>query len=118
MVNVGPLNPGNPSMNIDQRPRPVRDAAVQLKNWIGVLSTVVAALGASGALMSADQVTAVQGVLTAFLVLVPAVSTVLTAFGIVRRSEPLVTPMQDPRDNDGSRLMVVDRHPGAGGMVR
>lgn len=114
-MNTGPLNSEDV---VPPRPRPILAAATQLKNWISVVSSIVAALGASGALMSAEQVTATQGVLTALLVLIPAVSTVLTAFGIVRRSEPLVTPMQDPRDNDGTRLVAMGDRPSAGGMLR
>lgn len=105
-------------MNENVERRPILQAAIQLKTWIGVVSSVVAALGAAGALMSAEQVSAVQGVLTCVLVLIPAVSTVLTAFGIVRRSEPLVTPMADPRDNDGTPLVAVGGRPASGTVLR
>lgn len=34
------------------------------------------------------------------------VGVALAAFGIVKRAEPQVTPVADPRDNQGNRLVV------------
>lgn len=94
-------------MGINDRPRPVRDAANEIKTWVGIASTLVASLGSAGVLLTADQVSATQGVLAVVPPVAAAVGTLLTAFGIVKRSEPLVTPMADPRDNDGTKLVAM-----------
>lgn len=98
---------GDLVMGIEDRPRPVKAAADQLRNWLGVAAAFITAAGTGGMLLSADQVTALQGVLAGVVPLVSAVGVALTAFGIRRRSEPLVTPMKDPRDNDGTALVPI-----------
>lgn len=86
------------------RPRPIKAAAGTLTRWLGVAGSLVLALVGWGVL-SAVQGDAVSGLLGVIPGVVNAVSTVLTAFGVVRRAEPLVTPMSDPRTDTGSPLM-------------
>lgn len=105
-------------MNIENRPRPIKAAANEIRTWVGLAAALITAAGTGGILLSADQVTALQGVLAALMPIVTAVSVALTAFGIRKRAEPLVTPMKDPRDNDGAALVVLGDRPSAGGVLR
>ena len=107
------------NLNIETRPRPIKTAADELKAWLGFATLVLGgAAGAGVNLLTDDQANALTALLAAVPGIVGAVSVVLTAFGIVRRSEPLVTPMSDPRDNDGSPLVVVGDRPTTGGVLR
>lgn len=106
------------ALDIDTRPRPIKDAADQLRAWIGIVSALITAAGTGGILLSAEKVDALQGVLAAGVPLATAIAVALTAFGIRKRSEPLVTPMQDPRDNDGTPLVAMGDRPTAGGVLR
>lgn len=97
---------------IENRPRPIKKAADQLKAWLGLLGALVSAAGTGGLLLTADQVSAVQGVLAAVPVVAGVVTTLLMAFGVVRRSEPLVTPLEDPmmvQDGRAVRLIPLGR---------
>lgn len=89
----------------NDRPRPIRAAASELSKVLGVAGAFVTALVGWG-VVTATQGDAVTGLLGAIPGAVTAVTTVLTAFGIARRSEPLVTPMSDPRTDSGAPLMV------------
>lgn len=116
-MNVGPINPGDVNMRISNRPRPVKAAADELKTWLGFATLVVGGLGGAGVnLLTDDQANAVTATLAAIPGVVGTVTVLLTAFGIVKRSEPLVTPMEDPRDNDGVQLVALDQR--SGGVVR
>lgn len=117
-MNVGPLEPGDMNMQIEARPRPIKDAAETMRAWVGLAAAFITAAGSGGILLSSDQVTALQGVLAALLPIVSAVSVALTAFGIRKRSEPLVTPMTDPRDNDGTPLVAMGGRTPSGGVLR
>lgn len=105
-------------MNIEDRPRPIKSAADQLKSWLGFAALIVG--GATGAginLLTDEQADALTALLAAVPGVVGMVTVLLTAFGIVKRSEPLVTPMQDPRDNDGTALVAIGERPRSGGML-
>ena len=106
-------------MNIDTRPRPVKAAADELKSWLGFATLIVG--GAAGAginLLTDDQANALTALLAAVPGIVGLVTVLLTAFGIVNRSEPLVTPMEDPRDNDGTKLVAIGDRPSSGSVLR
>lgn len=106
-------------MGINDRPRPIKSAADQLKSWLGFATLIVG--GAAGAginLLTDDQADAVTATLAAVPGVVGTITVLLTAFGIVKRSEPLVTPMEDPRDNDGTQLVAMGDRPTAGGVLR
>lgn len=90
-------------MDIDERPRPVLEAANSVGTWIGTAGSLVTALAGWG-LMTAAQGDAVQSLLGAIPGLITLVTTLLAAFGVVRRSEPLVTPLSDPRNDEGLPL--------------
>lgn len=89
----------------EERPRPIKSAADQLRAWVGLASALVAAAGTGGILLDGDQVSGLQGVLAAVVPLVTATGIALTAFGIVKRSEPLVTPLESPQDREGNALV-------------
>jgi hypothetical protein len=74
------------------RPRPLRRAAA----IIGGLTALISGLVGSG-LITDGQGGALTGLIT-------AVVTLLGAFGIVANAEGKVTPLADPRDNDGNAL--------------
>lgn len=86
------------------RPRPIRDAAAKLSKLLGVAGALVTALVGWG-VVTATQGDAITGLLGAIPGIVTAVTSVLTAFGIVRQAEPLVTPVSDPRTNSGVPLV-------------
>lgn len=91
--------------DIRTRPRPIKAAADELKTWIGFATLVIG--GAAGAginLLTDEQATALTALLSAVPGVVGLVSAVAVAFGVVRRSEPLVTPLEDPRTAHGERL--------------
>jgi hypothetical protein len=90
---------------IEERPRPIHDASAQLVRWLGVAGSVVLGLVGWGVLTAA-QGDAVVGLLGLIPGVVNAIATLLTAIGIRRRSEPLVTPLTDPRNNTGERLVA------------
>ncbi|HSL51995.1 MAG TPA: hypothetical protein VK878_23235 [Candidatus Deferrimicrobiaceae bacterium] len=106
-------------MDTEDRPRPIKAAADELKAWLGFATLVVGgAAGAGVNLLTDDQANALTAILAGVPGVVGALTVMLTAFGIVKRSEPLVTPMRDPRDNDGTRLVAVGERPTAGGVLR
>lgn len=80
-----------------ERPRPLAEAARDLSWWLGLSSFLVVGGGSFG-LITAQQGDALTGLLGAIPGAVAAVLSVLSAFGVVRRGEPAVTPLSDPRD--------------------
>ncbi len=84
-------------IELEARPRPLLDAASVTSRVVGTVGTLVAMLVGWGVVSLAQQ-DAVDGLLGAIPGLVTLVTTVLAAFGVVRRGEPLVTPLSDPRD--------------------
>lgn len=88
-------------IDIHERPRPIKQAADELKGWIGLLTLIVGgAAGAGVNLLTDEQASALTALLSAIPGVVGLVGTVLVAFGIVRRSEPVVTPLIDPKAVD------------------
>lgn len=93
--------------DINTRPRPIKLAAKDVATWVGGLVALLSfAAGFLPDLFTPERVDALSALLTAVPGIVGLVGVVLTAFGIVRRSEPLVTPLADPKDGDGWPLVV------------
>lgn len=90
-------------LSLDERPRPLQDAASRIRLTLGILGTITSALVGFGVL-SVVQGDALTGLWGALLGLVTPVFVILAAFGVVRAGEPQVTPLSDPRDNDGNKL--------------
>ncbi|CAL9607984.1 hypothetical protein SUDANB95_05531 [Actinosynnema sp. ALI-1.44] len=88
------------------RPRPILDAFKSVGSAVALLGSVVTALVGWGVL-SAAQGDAVAGLLGAIPGVVTLVTALLAAFGVVRKSEGQVTPLSDPRDNDGTELVPI-----------
>lgn len=99
-----------PLPDINDRPRPIKAAADELKTWIAYATLLVGGLGGAGVnLITDEQASAATAILAGIPGAFGAVMVLLTAFGIVKRSEPLVTPIGDPMDRDGNRLYASGR---------
>ncbi len=85
------------------RPRPIKAAADQLTKMFGLAGSIITALVGWG-ILTAVQGDAVDGLLGAIPGVITAITTALTAFGIVKTAEPLVTPISDPRNEAGVPL--------------
>jgi hypothetical protein len=86
-----------PSSGLEPRPRPLADIAGEISRWTGFAATIVTAATGFG-LLTAAQGDATVGLLGLLSGIPAGVFTVLAAFGVVRRGEPVVTPLSDPRD--------------------
>ncbi|ATE56134.1 MULTISPECIES: hypothetical protein [Actinosynnema] len=85
---------------------PLRGIGKRLAATLTVLGGTVGALATVGAI-TAEQDSAVRALLAAVAALLPAVTAALTAFGVVRAGEEVVTPVADPRDDAGRALKAV-----------
>jgi hypothetical protein len=95
------------SAPLNDRPRPIKAAADKLGSWLAFATLVVGGLAGAGInLLTAEQADAVTATLAAVPGVVGTVTVLLTAFGIRKRSEPLVTPLEDPMNNAGQRLFA------------
>jgi len=84
-------------IELEARPRPLVDAASVTSKIVGTVGTLVTVLVGWGVVTLVQQ-DAITGLLGAIPGVVTLVSTLLAAFGVVRRGEPVVTPLSDPRD--------------------
>lgn len=100
----------------DNRPHPILDKVKTVGGALSALTGLVAWGGTYGFLTATQ-----TGATSAFIALVPAVlaaiGAVLTSFGVGKSSEPLVTPLSDPRDNAG-RTLTPGRPLSSDGVVR
>ncbi|MEU4804301.1 hypothetical protein [Actinosynnema sp. NPDC023587] len=96
--------------SVDQRPRPIRDAFRSIGSAIALLGSVTTSLVGWG-ILTQVQGDAVTGLLGAVPGAVTLVTTALAAFGVLRRAEPLVTPIADPRDDASRALVPADAGP-------
>lgn len=95
-----------PFNRLEVRPTPLENAAGRTVKVVGTLSALVTALAGSGiAVLTAEQADALTAFLGAVPGLVTLVGAVLVAFGVVHRAKPEVTPVEDPRDNQGNHLV-------------
>lgn len=85
---------------------PIKEAAKELAKWLGSLVALVTTLVTVGVL-TVGQGTWITAALTALTGLVGVVATILVSVGTVRRSEPLTTPLVDPRSAEGWPLRAV-----------
>lgn len=92
---------------IEDRPRPVKAAADRLGAWLSFATLVVGGLAPAGVkLLTDEQASALTATLAAVPGIVGTIAVLLTAFGIRKRAEPLVTPVEDPQDNAGRKLFA------------
>jgi hypothetical protein len=93
------------SIDITNRPRPIKRAADEIASWLSLATLLVGGLGGAGVnLITDEQASALTAVLAGIPGFVGAFAVLLAAFGIIRRSEPLVTPLENPMTADGERL--------------
>lgn len=85
------------------RPRPLLDAASLTSRIVGTVGTLVT-MAVGWGLVTAAQQDAVVGLLGLVPGLVTGITAVVSAFGVVRRAEPRVTPISDPVDDQGRSL--------------
>ncbi len=78
-------------------------SAAKIWTAVGGIVTGLAGVG----IITVDQNTALQGVLAGVATVVAAGTSALAAFGVRRRAEPLVTPVDDPRAADGTPLAPI-----------
>ncbi|MEV6876247.1 hypothetical protein [Amycolatopsis sp. NPDC051128] len=78
-------------------------SAAKLWAAVGGIVTGLAGVG----IITADQNTALQGLLVGVATVAGAGTSVLAAFGVRRQAEPLVTSVVDPRADDGTKLAPV-----------
>src|SRR5687768_14939753 len=83
---------------------PLKRIARKIGVGLAAIGGAVSGLATFGAI-NADQAGAVQEVLAAVGILGAAVSTLLAVFGVVHQGEKVVTPMSDPRADDGTPLI-------------
>lgn len=88
------------------RPTPLDDAASRTAKIVGTLSALVTAVAGAGiALISAEQASALTALLGAIPGAVALVGTAVAAFRVRDIAKPDVTPVEDPRANDGTALV-------------
>lgn len=87
---------------------PIKTAGQQVAAWVSFAVLIISGSATTVGLLTAEQVTALTALLDAVPVLVGIVGVVLTAFGIRRKSEPLTTPLVDPKTGDGRSLYAVE----------
>lgn len=88
---------------------PIRTAGQHVSAWVGLAVLIVGgAAGAGIELLTSDQANALTALLNGVPAVVGTIGAVLTAFGIRRRSEPLTTPLVDPRNAKGQSLYAVE----------
>jgi len=88
---------------MDEVRYPLAAASARKGGWFAGLSGLVGVAVVVG-FITQDQANALNVTLVAIGALITTVSPLLTAFGIRRKVEPLVTPVAEPRDDDGNSL--------------
>lgn len=98
------------NLDIEIRPRPILDAFKSVGTAVTLLGSVVTSLVGWGVLTQV-QGDATTGLLGAIPGVVTLVTSLLAAFGVVRKAEPRVTPLTDPRDDRGAALVPASSGP-------
>lgn len=88
------------------RPTPLDDAASKVAKVVGTLGAFVTALAGAGiAVLTTDQADAVTALLGVIPGLVTLASVAIGSFRVRDIAKPDVTPVDDPRTNDGVPLV-------------
>ncbi len=88
------------------RPAPLDEAAGRVARVVGTLSALVTALSGAGiAVLSTEQANALTALLGSIPGLVTLVAVAIAAFRVRTIAKPDVTPVEDPRANDGTPLV-------------
>jgi hypothetical protein len=92
------------------RPTPLDDAASRVAKVVGTLSALLTAVSGAGiALITVEQASAGTALLGAIPGVVALVGTVIASFRVRDIAKPDVTPVADPRDNQGNTLVPGNR---------
>lgn len=91
-------------MDIRTRPRPILDKLNSVGSVLSALGGLVAWAGTAG-LLTTQQTAASAGLLAIVPGVVTAVGGWLVAFGVTKSAEPLVTPVESPRNDKGETLV-------------
>jgi len=95
-------------VELEPRPTPVRDVAARVATWTAGAGAIVAALVGWG-VITATQGDAVTGLLGAIPGVVTYIAAAIAAFRVAAKAQPLVTPVSDPRNNAGVKLIPASR---------
>jgi hypothetical protein len=88
------------------RPTPLDDAARRAVKIAGTISALLTALAGSGiAVLTAEQADALTALVGATPGLIALAGAAMAAFGTAAQAKPDVTPVDDPRDNQGNMLV-------------
>lgn len=93
------------------RPRPILEA-IRDGMWKTVLGTAITAAATFGVL-DGQQATLINNLVAAIATVVTLATSLLAQFHILSHAEPEVTPVVDPRDNDGHPLVTATPPPAA-----
>jgi uncharacterized membrane protein YuzA (DUF378 family) len=95
-------------VDLSPRPTPVRDAAAGVAKVTAVIGALITSLVGFGVLQAVqgDAVTSLLGAIPGLVTLVTAA---LGAFRVAAKAQPLVTPVSDPQNNAGVRLVPATR---------
>ncbi|WP_103344051.1 hypothetical protein [Amycolatopsis sp. CA-126428] len=88
------------------RPRPILEA-IRTGAWRTLAGTLITAAVSFGVL-NAQQATVAGNLVAALATLLTAVTAVLSQLHVLANAEPLVTPVSDPRNDNGDRLAPSD----------
>jgi len=93
-------------MDTIDRPTPLDDAARRAVKVAGTVSALLTALAGAGiTLLTNEQADALTGLVGAVPGLITLVGVTMAAFGVRNIAKPQVTPVEDPRDNQGNTLV-------------
>jgi hypothetical protein len=93
-------------MDTIDRPTPLDDAARRAVKVAGTVSALLTALAGAGiTLLTNEQADALTGLVGAIPGIITLVGVAMAAFGVRNLAKPQVTPVADPRDNQGNTLV-------------
>lgn len=93
-------------MRSEQRPTPLDDAARRAVKIAGTVSALLTALAGAGiSLLTVEQADALTALVGATPGLIALAGAAMAAFGTAATAKPDVTPVDDPRDNQGNHLV-------------
>lgn len=92
-------------MDTIDRPTPLDDAARRATKIAGTVGALLTALAGAGiSLLTVEQASALTALAGAAPGLITLVGAAYAAFGTANLAKPNVTPVADPRDNQGNTL--------------
>lgn len=90
------------------QPRPLLDKVKSIGGALAALTGLVS-WGVTFGFLTEEQGAASSALLALVPGVIAAVGTVLTAFGVVKSGEKMVTPLSSPMNNSGEKLVPLPR---------